>query len=237
MGTKIKVGLSGFSMARGKYYKIYEVVELQDTFYEIKKVDYYKKLREEAPEKFEFVIKVSQLITHPPSSPTYKRLNIEIKNPENYGFFKPTEEVFNVWEHTERIGNALRCNVFLFQTPASFKPSEENIENIKRFFTSIKRDKKIMCWESRGKWSKDEIEKICKSLSLVDVVDPFEREGLPGETLYYRIHGGRGYRKSYSEKELLPLALKLKGKRGYVFFNNLSRIKDSQIFLKLIEKI
>ncbi len=223
-------------MARKKYYKIYPVVELQDTFYQIKKIEYYEKLKKEAPQSFEFVIKVSQLITHPPTSPTYKRLNIEISNKENYGFFKPTKEVMNIWKYTEEIAEALECEVFLFQTPASFSPSEENISNMKIFFSEIKKDNKKLCWESRGKWEKTQIKKVCNELNLIDVVDPFEREEVTHDIIYYRIHGGKGYRKSYTEEELIPLYKRVKNKKGYVFFNNLSRIKDSQVFLKIIEK-
>ncbi len=72
-----------------KYFEDFSLVEIQKTFYSFPKTSTVKKWREKAKEDFEFTIKASQLITHDPSSPTYKKAKIEIPKDrrDKYGFF------------------------------------------------------------------------------------------------------------------------------------------------------
>jgi len=63
------------------------------------------------------------LITHPPPSPTYKKAGLKIE-----------EEKFKDFEETSQIAKALNVRIIVFQCPASFKPSEENTENLRIFF-------------------------------------------------------------------------------------------------------
>ncbi|MFW6110431.1 MAG: DUF72 domain-containing protein [Thermoproteota archaeon] len=84
-------------------------------------------------------MKVNQKITHPPSSPTYKKAKLEIPKEKEgkYGFFRPAEEVFQAWKETEEIVEALKAEVCLFQSPSSFKPEPENLENLESFFSQV----------------------------------------------------------------------------------------------------
>ncbi|MCP2619421.1 DUF72 domain-containing protein [Candidatus Aminicenantes bacterium AC-335-K20] len=106
----IKIGCCGFPVNRPTYYRNFNVVEIQQTFYQLPKIETALKWREEAPLDFEFTIKAWQLITHPSTSPTYKRLKITLQNKENYGFFKPTKEVFSAWKETEENFQKIRGN-------------------------------------------------------------------------------------------------------------------------------
>ncbi|HDD64840.1 MAG TPA: DUF72 domain-containing protein, partial [Firmicutes bacterium] len=91
----MKVGCCGFPISQKKYFENFNLVEVQKTFYQIPEEETLIKWRKKAQKEFEFTLKAWQLITHPPSSPTYKRLKIELSDKEkkNYGFFKPTDEV------------------------------------------------------------------------------------------------------------------------------------------------
>lgn len=113
----IKVGCCGFPVAREKYYRHFSVVELQQTFYRPPRFDTAMKWQREAPPDFEFTVKAWQLITHLPESPTYRRLGqvIDEKKKKYYGFFKPTEEVFSAWREIEKIAEALKARVIVFQ--------------------------------------------------------------------------------------------------------------------------
>jgi len=66
-------------------------------------------------------------------------------DPENYGFFKNTKEVFEAWEMTREVAKALNSRIIVFQCPASFKPEKENIENFRNFFKKIKGKKFHFC--------------------------------------------------------------------------------------------
>jgi uncharacterized protein YecE (DUF72 family) len=112
----IKIGCCGFSVARKKYFETFDVVELQQTFYQLPTVKTSLKWREDAPDNFEFTLKASQLITHEPSSPTYRRYKKVIPDDKsvNYGSFKPTYEVMEAWKATVEIAESLRAKIIIF---------------------------------------------------------------------------------------------------------------------------
>jgi uncharacterized protein YecE (DUF72 family) len=234
----IKVGSCGFPVARSRYYKIFRVVEVQSTFYDFVNPDNLRKWRDEAPEDFEFVLKAFQFITHPASSPTYKRArhlkNIKL---ENLGNFKPTKEVLECYRILKDYATILKTRMIIFQSPPSFKPEKENIKNMENFFNKIDRKDFILGWEPRGKWQSEEIEKICKELSLIDVVDPFLRAPTYGKIFYYRLHGGKGYKHQFTDEELEKLAEMVKDKTGYVMFNNITMFDDARRFLKFCNEL
>lgn len=58
---------------------------------------------------------------------------------KNYGFFRPTEEVFNAWKRTKEMCEALNSKIVVFQCPASFRTTDENVKNMTDFFSSINR--------------------------------------------------------------------------------------------------
>ena len=245
----IKIGTCGWSAKGGRknYFKYFNTIELQNTFYKLPKVKTALKIRKEAPKDFEINAKVWQVITHPSSSPTWKKakLKIDRKILKHYGFFRPTEENFKAWEKTLEICNALKCRICIFQTPSSFKPNDENINNILSFFPSIKRNGLIMGWEPRGKWNKELelVKQICKKLDLIHVVDIFKREPVytPG-IAYFRLHGiGKeiNYRYKYTDSDLnrlLKNVLKFsKDNVVYVYFNNIFMFEDALRFKRLLE--
>lgn len=209
----MKIGCCGFPVAMEKYFEMFEVVEVQKTFYKPPSIDTIRKWREKAPEDFEFTVKAWQIITHPPSSPTYRKVNLKV---ENGGFFKPVKEVFEAWEVTREIAKVLKSKFILFQTPKSFKESEESIKNMREFFGSIERDF-IFGWEARG-WKSESVKKVCMELSLVHVVDPFDSSPVWGELRYFRIH------KNHEDEEIFSLL----GKADYVMFNNPFMLRDAE---------
>ncbi len=209
----MKIGCCGFPIAMERYFEKFEVVEVQKTFYKPPSLETAKKWREMAPSGFEFTVKAWQIITHPPSSPTYRKAKLLV---EDGGFFKPIKAVFEAWEVTKAIAKALKSKFILFQTPKSFKETEENFRNMKEFFGSIERDF-IFGWEPRG-WRSEAVRRICKELSLVHVVDPFESEPTHGELRYFRVHKNR------SDEELR----KLMDKCDYLLFNNPFMLRDAE---------
>jgi len=235
----LKIGCCGFPVARGKYFKKFKIVELQRTFYRLPKLETAKKWRETAPEGFEFSLKAWQLITHLTSSPTYRKLNLKLDpfKEEKYGFFKPTDEVFEAWEKTEKIAAALKAKTIVFQCPASFGSDSGNKKNIRKFFRTIKRKKYKLIWEARGAWEDKDIIKLCDELDLIHCVDPFEGKVLHGDIRYFRLHGKGDYNYRYTGMDLKRLrdfceqeAQKIKRKPIYVFFNNTYMMDDAQRF-------
>lgn len=226
----MKIGCAGFPVGKKRYYERFDVVEIQSTFYDPPKPSTIQSWRTNSPDDFEFILKAWQLITHPPSSPTYKRLRSPIKEGKKrfYGFFKPTEEVFSAWERIEEIASILRTRIILFQTPQSFTPTQENKRNLRAFFNGIPHSPYKFVWEPRGRWRDEEIEAICKELDLIHGVDPFVRDPVYGEIRYFRLHGKGGYSYRYTDKELFELKSKIEQDPDvYCIFNNVYMFDDA----------
>ncbi len=233
---QIKVGCCGFPISREKYYKSFDVVEIQQTFYQPPQEKTVLRWQKEAPADFEFTLKAWQLITHPPSSPTYRRLKAGIpeSRKKSYGFFKPTEEVFQAWEKTEKTAQILKAKIIVFQCPASFQPTPENKKNLRRFFKAIRRRKYKLVWEPRGKWEREEVSALCEELSLIPCVDPFKEAPFPGKMGYFRLHGKGGYRYRYTDSDLKKLIAWAKDfDTVYFMFNNVYMLEDALRFKKI----
>ena len=230
-----KIGCCGFPRGMKDYFSRFRVVEVQRTFYKPPLLSTALRWQQEAPSGFEFVVKAWQAITHPPTSPTYRKAGLIITAGEeaNYGFFRPSAEVIEAWRRTREIALALGARVILFQCPPRFGESAENVENMRRFFGAIGREF-LFVWEPRGDWSEGVIRGLCEELGLVHCVDPMEREPLHGEVKYFRLHGGPGYRHRFSDQELRWLCERWGGEGGYFLFNNLSMYDDALRFERLL---
>jgi uncharacterized protein YecE (DUF72 family) len=239
----IKTGCCGFPVAREKYYKYFNCIEINSTFYQLPDLETAEKWRKESPQEFEFIIKAWQLITHEPSSPTYRRLlkKISDNKKKNYGYFKPTDEVFEAWEQTELFANVLYCNKIVFQCPSKFIPTKENINNMIRFFKTIKKKNKKLyfIWEPRGnKWTSDEIKTLCSELNLIHCVDPTVNRSVYGDFNYYRLHGKYSdgkidYNYKFNLQELKNILKCCSKKQNYVMFNNMTMFDDALLFKKI----
>ncbi len=232
----IKIGCCGFARGRREYFSQFKLVEIQ-AFYQMSRLETALRWRDEAPPHFEFTLKASQLITHPLSSPTYRRAGLKItpNMGSHYGFFRPTEAVFRAWEETKRFAQILRAKVIVFQCPLSFKETPESLANMKRFFKAVRTEEFLFVWEPRGDWREMIIKAVCSELGLSPCLGPLTKESLYGEIQYFRLHGGSHYRHQYTEEELKCLRDKAKGRKSYVLFNNLNMFQDVLAFKHLVE--
>ena len=239
----IKIGCCGFPHGMKNYFARFRVVELQKTFYQIPSYESVKKWFSLSPPGFEFTVKAWQGVTHPVTSPTYRRFKGTLKGkPENYGFFQQTEEVLNAWRVTERVCSMLKTRYVLFQCPASFKPTSKNLENIVVFFKTIKNPVFQFVWEPRGgDWTDEVISEVCKKCNLVHCVDPFNRFPVTKEVAYFRLHGSplgdRMYYYDYTEEDLNRLIEWCERfKKVYCFFNNMNMYQSAVKLMKMCSK-
>jgi uncharacterized protein YecE (DUF72 family) len=234
----VKIGTCGFRYTKEEYVKLLSCVEIQHTFYNPPQIKTLERWREEVPADFEFTLKAWQLITHESKSPTYKRLRSKLtdQETEDSGAFKSTPIVKEALETTLDCAEALKARTVLFQCPASFKPTAENIENLRTFFSKIDRGRFNFCWEPRGAWDNKVIKDLCEELDLWHVVDPLVRRTVTPKNCYFRLHGIGGWRYKYEDGELEELASILPDKRlSYVFFNNNEMTDDAVRFTKIVE--
>lgn len=256
----IWIGCCGFAEAQAQYFREFDAVEIQHTFYDPPRPATAERWRRRAGAEFHFAVKAWQAITHEPSSPTYRRMRTPIPAAARgrYGSFRPTPEVSAAWQRMCEVALAMRARIVLFQCPASFRPTEENIDNLRHFFDRVPRHELLFAWEPRGSWPVEQIRALCHRCRLVHAFDPFAhsefllhsgaavtrsasgsaargaktkqavRDG--GGLRYFRLHGigGAGYR--YSDDDLARLTAWAVPGPGYVFFNNLSMLDDARRF-------
>ncbi len=245
----IKVGTCGLRSPRSKYYNNLNVVELQETFYDLPNEDKMRQLRSEAPENFEFTVKVFQALTHSKSSPTWRKIKTKLPgNLDNYGLLRPTKENFEIWNEFLRRVKPLNAKIYIFQTPSSLPFNTDSINWIEEFFNNIKSRDLVIGWEPRGKWNENVeiLKKILSKYDIIHVVDPFRREPVHyTDIVYFRLHGiGPGevnYRYRYTDDDLnklLKICLKYVNERCvvYVLFNNVYMYDDAIRFIKLINE-
>ena len=146
------------------------------------------------------------------------------------------------WEATLACAQALKAGAIVFQCPASFKPTKENIANLEKFFVMIRKDKSVeqQCnfyWEPGGDWDDTVVREICESLNLSHALDPFLTKSATPDSLFFRLHGRGGWRYEYDElrelAQMLPKRL-AKGNPPYVFFNNVRMTQDALKFRAIV---
>ncbi len=248
----IKVGCCGFAVRGGMraYYGQFKLVEVQRTFYKLPRLSTAQRWRSEAPPDFEFTVKAWQAITHPPTSPTWRkaRLRVPEEKRDRYGLLRPTEENFEAWERTAEICQALRARVCVVQCPPSFRFTPENVENARAFFSSVERHGLLIAWEPRADWREhlDVVGRLCEELDLIYVTDVL-RHGLAlvrPPVFYTRLHGLAprefDYRYKYTDEDLARLAgllaqLEREGvEEAYVLFNNVHMAEDARRLVELL---
>jgi uncharacterized protein YecE (DUF72 family) len=245
---KIHVGCCGWALSMKKYFENFSTIEIQSTFYKLPQIKTVEKWRNQAPKDFIFCVKAFQGITHPITSPTWRRSGLkeeELKKlKDRVGFLKPTKEVLSFWNETLKICKVLSSLICLIQLPPSFEENEENIKNAEKFFSKIKRNEVKIALELRG-WSEEGFSKLCKKFDLIEVTDPFVK--LPTylkDFAYFRLHGsyegGRiNYNYKYSKAELEKLKniiSNLKVKEAFVLFNNVFMKDSATEFIQLLRK-
>lgn len=229
----IRVGCCGFPRRHAEVFSTLSLLEVQKTFYKPPRVATARRWSEEAPEGFVFTLKAWQLITHEPTSPTYRRAGIEVPGDAagHYGAFRATEEVFEAWERTREIADALDAAVVVFQCPASFRPTAEHRRRLRAFFGEVERDGRLFAWEPRGAWEDEDVRALCEELDLVHAVDPFARHPVTGSPAYLRLHGIGGYRYRYTGEDLDALeSICAQHDEAWVLFNNDSMWEDALRF-------
>lgn len=232
----LKIGCCGFGMARARYHARFRVVEVQQTFYQPPRQQTLARWRAAAPPGFEFTVKAWQPITHPATSPTWRRLREPLGRPEEAGFFRPSAPVRAAWERTRAAARLLEASVVLFQCPARFTPEETHIADLRRFFRMLDRGGLRLAWEPRGAWPDALVAELCGELGLIHCVNPLTRRTVTGGTAYFRLHGITGYRYRHGDDDVRRLLSLCSGfDEAYCLFNNMSMAEDAARFQALAQ--
>jgi uncharacterized protein YecE (DUF72 family) len=234
--TNIIAGCCGFATAQAKYFEKFGCVEIDSSFYQLPKLETAERWRTAAPPGFQYSMKAWQVITHPPTSPTYKRTRLDAHDRERAGHFGFNPTIRWAWDETFQAAKTLGVFLVLFQCPASFRPNKDNLASLRSFFEKAKRGKFHMGWEPRGEWPPELIATLCRELDLIHVVDPFKEASVSVSKIrYYRLHGITGTNHHFTNEELHRLKEMCRGRvPAYCLFNNVSMILDAQRLIALL---
>ncbi len=196
----------------GYYSKIFNTVEINNTFYRLPSRAVFEKWRDSVPDGFRFIVKANRFITH------IKRL----KDPE----ISVKNFLLNVGGLGEKLGP------ILFQLPPSWNVNIERLENFLSYLTSQKIIPGLKtAFELRNSsWAINEIFDLLKTyntaLCFADWPGLTIEKPVTSDFVYLRRHGPKDlYSSDYSEKKLrrdgayISSWLK-EGKNVYVYFNN-----------------
>lgn len=229
------MGCCGFPVRKEVYYGKFDCIEIQKTFYSMPEIKTAIRWKLEAPESFVFTLKAPQHITHPASSPTYRKCKKDYGKRENYGFFKNTQEIKRAYQDFKEFALELGVKYILFQTPPSFKPDEKNMASLINFFVERQKDPFTFVLELRG-WQKSHVERLNMRIKFIHCVDPFTSSAVTEDTIYWRLHGKNGYNYKYNDNDLCRLIKMVENKKGFIFFNNIYMWEDALRFKEVYEK-
>ena len=223
-------GTGGLSLSR--YLASFNAMEVQETFYRRVRAERLRGWRERAGDEFTFTMKAFQGLTHPASSPTWRRS--EWKPSKKHGLLKPTDENLELWEEVIDNAKALRAKVIVVQLPPSFKNVEECRKNLFAFFSKASLSVKIAIEFRHMSWFVPEIGSWMEEMGILQAFDPFaQKKIVRSDVLYFRLHGKeKGYRYQYKSEELRELKEMIK--EGFVMFNNLAMLEDCNRFTDLL---
>ncbi len=229
------------------YSDFFPVGEINRTFYKLPMVKTAERWKREAFNDFEFTLKAWQALTHPVSSPTWKKNNnLTESQKENFGYLRPNYDVIDAWKKTRKIVDALGADICVIQTPGSFDCSVQHEENIHQFLNSIDREDIAIAWEPRGNWkeNEDKVKDICNEHEIIHVVDLMRKRPLSSHPIsYIRLHGLNqdeyNYNYDYSQEEIEELSERLNElaenkEKVYCMFNNYQMHENAKALMELI---
>ncbi len=219
--TEIRIGTSGWLYFhwQGRFYpqdlpktkwfeyfsKVFDTVELNNTFYHLPKPQTVKNWHKNSPEDFLFAVKASRFITH------IKRLN-DVEEPLKT-FYKTVKNL------KEKLGP------ILFQLPPSMK---QNIKLLETFLKLLPENPATVFEFRNDSWFNDKTYKLLEKYNAAFCIHDLSGCESPKfqtcETIYIRLHGTTGrYSGNYSDEQLAEWAKWIreqKAKRVFVYFNN-----------------
>lgn len=183
----IKVGICGFCEVWSKYFRDFDVVEVQQIFYWIFQEKMLECWRKEVFEGFIFLIKVFQGVIYLVNSLIWRRSNVKFG--KDVGLFRLMSDVFYFWRVMLKEVEIFGVRFIFIQLLKSFRESDESFVNVEKFFEMIDRGNFEIVVELRG-WSEKGIKCFVREFDVIDVIDLFVRILFyMGDVSYYCLYG------------------------------------------------
>ncbi|MBC7321042.1 DUF72 domain-containing protein [bacterium] len=213
-----------FKSVLSYYASLFDLVEVNSTFYTVPRLSTAKRWKEEVHSNFLFTVKASRIITHIDRFSTERSLEL----------------VSFYIEFSKLLG----APILLFQLPSTFP--KKNMDDLVRILGGFGNTDIKFALEARNLdiYEREELAKLTNTIPVIDpftVLDTNFRPSPIFDTFYFRLHGvppGKVmYRYDYTDSDLGQLLFYLepiKGYNVYVLFNNTEMYKNALRFKEMV---
>ncbi len=233
----IRIGCIDFPIPPSRYFREWNLVEIQQTLVRFPGEGTVKRWLRESPKGFEFVVTVSPLVTVGPANQHF-RYQPAPKRSEwrRYTPFAGTKDVANAFAQSVALANELGATILLFQTPPDFVPSKQTERAMRTFFGGMRRGKRRWVWEPRGGWDHKTAAALAKDLGLTLCVDALSTPPPDPSFAYFHLPGPAGFRSRYEEDALVRLRDICRDcDEVYCLFGNIDMHNDALRFHQLVQ--
>lgn len=215
---------TSFKSALSYYSSLFNLVEVNSTFYSVPRLSTAKKWKEEVSSDFLFTVKASRIITHIDKFSTEKSLDL-------ISFYI---------EFSKELG----APILLFQLPSTFP--KKNMDDLIRVLKNFRDTHIRFALEARNLdiYEREEFSRVTDTIPVIDPFTALDSNFRPSpmfDAFYFRLHGAPPgkiiYRYDYTDSDLERLLFYLepiKGYNVYVLFNNTEMYKNALRFKEMV---
>lgn len=234
------VGCGPIPTKRKGYFQDFRALEVSESWQEPVGEQPLSGWRQSAGESFVFILQAWKwLVLDPLDAPGQPPLELAR---EELGLLRPGAASDAIWQRVLSQAAALQANYVSLKTPASFTPSQRNIDNLRRFAEAHRASEAAfkLAWEPRGLWEVEEIVELCTELQMAAVFDPwtdYEFPDPPPTDAIYVLTQPRG-RRNFDRDDLLDLSDFIAEHEHpvTVIFRGSDRDRNARALLRVLEE-
>jgi len=197
------------------YSGIFDMVEVNSTFYEFPSLSIVRSWRERVPDKFEFAVQCHQDLTH-----KHK--------------FHPVESAFKDWDYMMDVCRCLSSEILIVHTPPGLEMSSSKVEEMKNFFSSVEPIGIHLAWNIGSLKEEDRnlLIDFIRDRGFTHCVDlSVEDPAFESDVAYSRLFGRSEYAAhQFSDEELAEINNKAESmdtKKVYLSYHGIKMYKDA----------
>jgi len=219
--TQILVGTGGWAYFNVPgdplrvYSEIFDMVEVNSTFYEFPNLSIVRSWRERVPERFEFAVLCHQDLTH-----RHK--------------FSPVESAFKDWNYMMDVCRCLSSEILIVHIPPSLEISSSKIEDLNNFFSSVDPAGIHLAWNivSQREEDRNRLIDFIRDRGFTHCVDlSVEDPAFESEITYSQLFGKSEYAAhQFSDEELTEINKKAEStgsEKVYLSYHGIKMYKDA----------
>ena len=197
------------------YSGIYDMTEVNSTFYGFPRLSIVQSWRERVPDEFEFAVRCHQNLTHRHR-------------------FQPIDHAFKDWDYMMKVCGSLNSKILIINTPPNLQMPPEKIEDLNNFFSSADLHGLCLAWDL-GTQEKEDRRKLIAFLQdrgFIHCVDlSVEEPAFKSEIAYSRLFGRSEFTAyQFSDEELAEInrrAESIESKKLYLSYQGIKMYKDA----------